>query len=666
MAPVENKRRLPNRFAEWEDKPVKGAISSNCGLETIKKKRQSQAANEHGRTEQTLIQKTNRPAKTTTTAARRNLMEMTGGERSIMFLLGIIPFFSLCSIDAAVLRHGKKLTLPRKSKLRQKEEVSLGPKYRGARVSRTVLERESDDDDEDEEEGEEEEKEEGSEENEGFDDPETANLEVDHVDDDFEIDSDEALAESDEEKLRGFKFAGSKSKSKLKPEASASVGNGRIKKRMTAIDLMSDNQEEDESEVEDEEDDEGDSEDETEDERNGALLFDNEAEEVSEDEDEDEGEDEGDYDEDEEDDNEDDEDEDDNEEEVGDRKKSKPALHETVSRRKSAKDDNGHSQIRDMMGNSEKIVVNTISQKAKEEAIKGAAIRTQRRAFDSILNLRVRLQKALVAANTFSLLDHSDEAGSEPYQAAEEAALKLWNTIDSVRHSLLPDSKAKAGMKRKRSLDIDSSSQEIWETMEEMDSVAAAKRRQILGKWSERIKKQAGTIQKRELIENTNETLLSYLDGQMLNSDRLIKKARTPRSCAPAQAAKKVEEDKNIYDDADFYQLLLKELVDQRSVDAGAPGESVPTVRWAALGDAKSKKIVDRRASKGRKLRFTVHEKLQNFLAPEDRRSWEDQAIDRFFGALFGQKMELKEEDVSDEEMGGVDVEEEGLKLFRS
>ena len=40
-------------------------------------------------------------------------------------------------------------------------------------------------------------------------------------------------------------------------------------------------------------------------------------------------------------------------------------------------------------------------------------------------------------------------------------------------------------------------------------------------------------------------------------------------------------------------------------------------------------------------------------------------AIDRFFGTLFGQKMELKE-DESDDEMDGVNVEEEGLKLFRS
>ena len=69
-------------------------------------------------------------------------------------------------------------------------------------------------------------------------------------------------------------------------------------------------------------------------------------------------------------------------------------------------------------------------------------------------------------------------------------------------------------------------------------------------------------------------------------------------------------------------------------------------------------------------MRFNVHEKLQNFMAPEDRRTWEESAIDRLFGTLFGQRMVLDEdvdgeEDGSDQEMGGVEFDE-GLRLFRS
>jgi len=396
----------------------------------------------------------------------------------------------------------------------------------------------------------------------------------------------------------------------------------------------------------------------------GAQLFDLEAELSGEDDDEDEEEDEdeeGDEDEEDDDDEEYEEDDDDEEEDEEEDEDEDDA--------KSDDGDNDRAQLRKMATEGQKSIVAAMSQAAKADAEKGVAVRMQRRAFDSILNLRIRLQKALVAANSFAVVDSGNENGTEPYQAAEEAAVKLWNTIDSVRHSFLPESsRAKVGDKRKREIDVDTPTDAIWESMQMVEEAAMSHRRKVLDKWSERVKKSNAGLSTRKLVKSETQTLVSALDEQLLSSERLVKRARTPRSCAPAQAAKKVEEDPSIYDDADFYQLLLKELVDQRSTDTGAPGESVATVRWAALKETKTRKTVDRRASKGRKLRYTVHEKLQNFMAPEDRRGWEEHAIDRLFGTLFGQKMELREEEEagSDEEMGGVNVEEEGLRLFRS
>ncbi|KAK3682474.1 apoptosis antagonizing transcription factor-domain-containing protein [Podospora appendiculata] len=527
-----------------------------------------------------------------------------------------------------------------KSKLRQKDQISVGPEYRGTRVTREALDESSGEDDEEEEEasgkeGEDDDDESGSED---FADPDTADLEADHIDDDAEIDSDDALAESDSENLKDFTFRGS-----AKPKAPKS----RLAKRPTAADFMpssedegvngeedgaslDDDEDEDGDEDEDEEmddnDDDDDSEAPSEIGENSALLSGEDGEEEDDDDDED--------------------DEDDEDEAEGN-------------------SDDERAELRKIMSEGQKSIVATMSQAAKADAEKGAAVRAQRRAFDSILNLRIRLQKALVAANTFSVVD-SDQDATEPYQAAEEAALKLWNTIDSVRHSFRPESKAKAGEKRKRDVGADTSSQNIWERMEMIEESAVSRRRKVLDKWSARVRTTAAATKTRRLGDSTSQSLVSVLDDQLMSADRLIKRARTPRSCAPVQAAKKVEEDRDIYDDADFYQLLLKELVDQRSMDVAAPGEFVATVRWAALKEAKTRKLVDRKASKGRKLRYTVHEKLQNFMAPEDRRQWEEHAIDRFFGTMFGQKMELKEDDASDEEMGGASVEEDGLKLFRS
>ncbi|KAG6361508.1 hypothetical protein INS49_009735 [Diaporthe citri] len=526
-----------------------------------------------------------------------------------------------------------------KSKLRQKEAPALGPNYSGVKVSRAALEDNSDGTSEGDSE---EDDDSGSEDSQEYDDPNTADLERDNIiDDDGEIDSDEAFMDGEEESFRkkGFTFKDSKKASK---NDSKPATNGRSK-RAVAADFMSTSGSEDDEIDEDEEDSqsEGDSEgdDSLDDLNSGDDLIDREAEESSDEEGSDEGSEEDESFEDEE------EDEDVKMEGTGP-KDSRAAMREAMQK-------------------GQKTEVATISEAAKEDAEKGAAVRKQRRTYDSLLSLRIRLQKGLIATNSLNEATGADDAGKEPYEAAEEAAIKLWNAIDGFRASLLPE--PKAGDKRKRDVDTTTSNDELWEEMQATEERAIKKRNTVLEKWSTRVKSKATTMNTRQLgVAKGSQSLVSVLEDHMLNSDRLVQRTQVPRSCAPLQAAKKVSEDPSIYDDADFYQILLKELVDQRTTDSGTTGnDGVPTVRWTALKEAKTRKQVDRRASKGRKLRFTVHEKLQNFMAPEDRRTWEDEAIDRLFGTLFGQRMQLKE-DISDEEDDDLAAEEEGLKLFRN
>jgi protein AATF/BFR2 len=73
---------------------------------------------------------------------------------------------------------------------------------------------------------------------------------------------------------------------------------------------------------------------------------------------------------------------------------------------------------------------------------------------------------------------------------------------------------------------------------------------------------------------------------------------------APADAAR----DEECYDDAEFYAQLLKELLESAGAGAGGGAAGVVGAR------PKLRKIVDRRASKGRKLRYSVIEKLVNFM----------------------------------------------------
>ncbi|KAI1473035.1 TRAUB-domain-containing protein [Daldinia caldariorum] len=544
-----------------------------------------------------------------------------------------------------------------KSKLRRRDPVALGPQYRGAPVSREALEDEDEDEgqDDDDESGEDEE---GDEDDdlEGFDDPDTADLERDQDDeDDAEIDSENAFDESDEQKFKDFVFRGS---SQTIPH------KGKRVARPTAADYMVSDEEDDESdgaELNGEVSEDMEDEDDTSGEEGVDGFIDDEAEES-----EDENEDSMDEDEDE-------------DEEMGD---SDEELDEKEEEDDDDDDDDGtkgtsqineanRSAIQEMMNAGQRTVASTLSTAAQKDVAKGKAVRQQRKAFDALLNIRIRLQKSLVAVNSFSTLEELGDQ-SEPYEAAEAAALKLWNTIDGFRTSIQSDSSGKTGQKRKRAADADTSSQDIWENMKVIEQRAIVRRRAVLEKWSHSARNiRMVDRSSRKFTSITEKSLTTRLDEELDAPERLIKRTRTPRSCAPAQVAKKINEDPTIYDDADFYQLLLKELVDQRTGDAsGAPGGPTATIRFAAVKEAKAKRHVDTKASKGRKMRFNIHDKLQNFMAPEDRRSWEQSAIDRFFGTLFGQKLVLNEDEeddkeASDEEMGGAPINDGSIRLFR-
>jgi len=484
----------------------------------------------------------------------------------------------------------------------------------------------------------------------GYDDPQEADPVADAVDaESEEIDSDEAFADGDEEQFKGFVFRGS-SKPVLR--------NGKPARRPVAADFLSssedevppDNADNVNDRIDSSQSEESDEDDDVEHEsRNEGRK--GTADSADSGEEEDASEEEGES--------------DDGSEEEGESDDGEKA-------RVSSK-----ARLGKLLEEGNKSIMAPISQSARAEAEKGLAVRQQRRAYDSLLNIRIRLQKALIAVNSLTTVPDGRDAGQGVYEAAEEAALKLWNTIDGFRDDLSLRPSAKAGEKRKRAVfDADSPSQDIWEAMEDAEGRAGPLRREILDNWSAKVQRPT-TGPKRRLVAAPSQTLTSVLDDQLLSTGKLIARTRKPRSCAPVQAARKVEEDRDVYDDADFYQVLLKELVEQRAADGSAPGSAAATVRWAAVDEAKTRRHVDRRASKGRKLRFNAHEKLQNFMAPEDRTSWEAEAVDRFFGTLFGQPMAVRNgggdrggdadgDADGDAEMGGVTAEEEGLRLFRS
>lgn len=438
------------------------------------------------------------------------------------------------------------------------------------------------------------------------------------MDEGGDIDSDDAFGDSDEEKFKDFTFRGS-GKPREKP------GN---KKRPTASDFM--------SESEDEDDDgaalNGDSSDEPE--TDGDVLDVSDQYPEGSDEDEESGS-EGHA--------EDDADEDEDSE-----------SDEDAQSGEDEDEDERRAELRKIMGEEQQSVVASITQAAKADAAKGNAVKEQRKAFDSLLSVRMVLQKALIASNSMSTVEEKDseDTANQPYEAAEEAAIKLWNTLDGLRNQLSKAGGAKTGQKRKRGIELSTPSSDIWDRMQASEVAMIDTRQTTLEKWSSKVRGTTSLPISRKLNPSApQQSITSVLQDQLASSEHLIQKTKIPRACAPIQRDAKLTEDANIYDDGNFYQMLLKELVDQRRVESLTAPAAGKALQWTAVKEVKTRKNVDTKASKGRKMRFTVHEKLQNFMAPEDRTSWRPEAVDMFFGNLLGQKMNLGEEDDEDAEI---------------
>lgn len=336
--------------------------------------------------------------------------------------------------------------------------------------------------------------------------------------------------------------------------------------------------------------------------------------------------------------------------------------------------------LRQMMASEQKSVVATISQAAKADAAKGEAVIHQSRTFSSLLNTRMCLQKALVAANSLAATPSTPTADNATVNAAEQAALTLWTQLNSLRTSLELTASTKTSQKRPFAATISTPSSALWSEMQFQESNSMPRRRAILQKWSMKTAP-ASSLPARNKFSNTptQQPLLNMLDTQLSspNLERLIGKTQLPSSCAPLQEqaqattskvthADSHEEGNNphdpIYDDSSFYTLLLRDLVEQkRSLPATSHNSSQPSISLPP--PVKLRKKVDTKASKGRKMRYTVHEKLQNFMAREDRCTWVERQVEEFFGGLLGNRDRLGEGDMNgseeDEDMG-----EQGLRLF--
>lgn len=167
-------------------------------------------------------------------------------------------------------------------------------------------------------------------------------------------------------------------------------------------------------------------------------------------------------------------------------------------------------------------------------------------------------------------------------------------------------------------------------------------------------------------IKNTpTNTILQQISYILSDRDKLVKRTQLKRSeyaiigynkepsgiqntdengleVNPGTRSRKDDDEyiPEIFDDSDFYHQLLRELIECKSADISDPVQL--SRQWIALQQMRSKmkRKVDTKATKGRKIKYVVHNKLINYMAPEKCMTWSDGSTNELYSSLFGKLFE--------------------------
>ncbi|KAF6722053.1 Protein AATF [Oryzias melastigma] len=342
-------------------------------------------------------------------------------------------------------------------------------------------------------------------------------------------------------------------------------------------------------------------------------------------------------------------------------------------------EESGESGESDEDDDSVEEVVRTFSQdKVDGEVEKGRAVRNQLALWDQFLEARIKIQKALVTANQLpqphTFPEFRKRGGAElqgvlgnthkALKALQRSLLELQDllleqnpdTMSIVSHSedeeLVSDEECaeRRGPKRKLEMaDYPALMAKRFSSFEPFRTVT-------LQKWDDRTRLVGG----RGGFGAFDRSIVTQVQQVLEDKERLVQRTQIQRSeyrvlgraekaldtrqnadeqegVKPNSHLKHLDED--IFDDDDFYHQLLRELIERKTSTADSNEQLATGRQWLAIQKLRSKmkRKVDTRASKGRKVRFHVHSKLLNFMAPMDNSSMSDEARSELFRSLFGQ-----------------------------
>ena len=274
----------------------------------------------------------------------------------------------------------------------------------------------------------------------------------------------------------------------------------------------------------------------------------------------------------------------------------------------------------------------------------------QCKAWDHLLRARIALQRTVDICNTLPVMN-GNVTSNEQITCSNILKRSLIEIQDAVTIQEPINNVGTPSMKKSK-IDIDSD--QLWLRLEQSHKSLVPEWKNIIDKWNSRMNfghesgKSKLKVLNYSMWDQINEVLSDDLKvsekSRMLfqESKRLRKEEDIVDNNTPFY-------DEEVYDDHLFYVMLLKQFaslnsnINHNTSDIILNAEDVKEISKYKKHSS-SKPNVDRKASKGRRLRYVPHVKLQNFMFPlvtnNLHSAHEDEmdgvvSSDRLFSSLF-------------------------------
>ncbi|XP_038976091.1 putative uncharacterized protein DDB_G0270496 [Phoenix dactylifera] len=289
--------------------------------------------------------------------------------------------------------------------------------------------------------------------------------------------------------------------------------------------------------------------------------------------------------------------------------------------------------------NEEQNLLKSLKRHKDEDALKGQAVKNQKALWDRTLEVRFLLHKAFSSSNRLpqepirSLFHNSDAVVTQAYSDLILSSKQTLNCMLELQEALIEQNpsivQGTDGNSKESCKDEDCSNNlkgeedEEWLQIHRMHQRIAQFRNNSVDKWQRKTQVTTGAAAFKGKLHAFNQNISEQVAGYMRDPSRMIKRMQIMRSSVgmfgkvPEEFESRKDEDGNVdgdpelLDDSEFYQQLLKEFLESCNL------ASSETAFYALKRlQPKKRKVVDRRASKSRKIRYNVHEKIVNFMAP--------------------------------------------------